>query len=111
RSELAQLRRELGLLGERLETLDRLASSLDQGLDRAEAASRPSPVLQQLSAELTAEGGAERYRDLQRLLDELQSDPTDIKLLVRLSDELPAINRLVQVHQRALSLLRSLESS
>jgi pSer/pThr/pTyr-binding forkhead associated (FHA) protein len=110
REALGQLRREFGLLGERLDTVDRLASSLEQQLERAESASRPSPLLQQLTAELTAAGGAERFRDLRRLLDELQREPTDIKLLVRLSDELPAINRLVQVHQLALSLVRGLES-
>jgi hypothetical protein len=55
------------------------------------------------------QGGEERYRDLRRLLEALRGDPHDLKLLLQLADELPAIDRLVQVYLRALSSLRTLD--
>ena len=36
----------------------------------------------------------------------LRGDPTDLRLLLRLSEELPAINRLLQLYLRALDLVR-----
>jgi hypothetical protein len=110
RAELGDLRRELGRLGERLESAERLATSLEERLDAVESAGRSSPLLDELRDELESAGGDENFRTLQRLLDELRGDTGDIKLLVRLSDELSSINRLLQFHTRTLSLIRKLQS-
>ena len=110
RAELGDLRRELSLFRERLDTAGRLATSLEGRLDAVAAAGRSSPLLGELRDELESGGGAEAFRTLQRLLDELQGDAGDIKLLIRLADELPSINRLLQLYVRTLSLVRRLHA-
>ena len=83
---------------------------LEERLEAVESAGRSSPLLDELRDELESAGGDENFRTLQRLLDELRGDTGDIKLLVRLSDELSSINRLLQFHTRTLSLIRKLQS-
>ena len=108
REELSKLRCDLGPFIKRLNALADSISALESrpagvaGLIPSE----PAPALRRLLDEIEAEDGDERYRELQRLLDELRSSPTDLRLLLRLSDELPAISRLLQIYLQVLSALR-----
>jgi hypothetical protein len=43
------------------------------------------------------------------LLEELRPSPTDLRLLLRLSDELPLITSLVQAYLRAATALHDLD--
>jgi hypothetical protein len=109
-AEAADLRAALAAALERADALSARVQELS--LQSAPAGDRTdlASVLSKLNQDLETQGGEERYRDLRRLLDELRQDPTDLKLLLRLADELPAIDRLVQVYLRALSSLRTLGS-
>jgi pSer/pThr/pTyr-binding forkhead associated (FHA) protein len=111
RAEVAALERDLDLMIQQFDSLAVSFSALQARLARIELPARPAvlPALRQFSSELECEGGVDRYRELQGLLDELRSDPTDLKLLLRLSEELPAISHLVQAYLRALSLVREVE--
>lgn len=114
RDELAKLRGDLGPFIQRLNDLSRSVEAFeDQAL--AGAASNfgvaGSPMVSRLMAELEAEGGAERYQALQSLLEELRGDPTDLRLLLRLSDDLPLVTRLLEVYLRALSLIEELQGA
>ena len=105
RAELARLERDLGPFIERLDLLAASVSALEGRLADGEPPAGPPPVppaLRQLAAELEAEGGVERYRELQYLLDGLRSRPSDPELLRYLQGELPALSRLVRAFLKAL---------
>ena len=110
RDEVAALERDLDVMMQQLNSLAVSFSALQSRLARMESPTRPTvlPALRQFSSELECEGGVDRYRELQGLLDELRSDPTDLKLLLRLSEELPAIRHLVQAYLRAHSAVREM---
>jgi ABC transport system ATP-binding/permease protein len=106
---LAALQDELGSFVERLNALAALGSALESRLSTVELpAGRPEilPEVSRLTAELEAEGGLDRYRLLENLVKELRAAPNDLKLLLRLSEELPAIDRSVQVCLWMLNLVR-----
>jgi hypothetical protein len=114
REELVDFERSLTPFVQRLEALSASVKALTGEEPADERSATPKrPVLPDawrgLAAELEAEGGAERYGRLQRLLAELQSAPSDLRLLLRVSDELPAIIHLVEVYLRALDLWHELE--
>jgi len=105
RRELAQVGRELGPFIHRLDNLAELVRELEAGIAQLGPPLDPPvpPLLRQLNAELETADGQARYRKLQRLLDDLRADPGDVKLLLRLSEELPTISRLVEVYLETLS--------
>jgi hypothetical protein len=105
RRELAQVGRELGPFIHRLDNLAELVRELEAGIAQLGPPPDPPvpPLLRQLTAELETADGQARYRKLQRLLDDLRADPGDVKLLLRLSEELPTISRLVEVYLETLS--------
>ena len=104
RRELAQVGRELGPFIHRLDNLAELVRELEAGIAQLGPPPDPPvlPLLRQLTAELETPDGQARYRKLQRLLDDLRADPGDVKLLLRLSEELPTISRLVEVYLETL---------
>ena len=109
RAELAELERDLGPFIERLTSLATSLRSIEGRLDDRGARGGTGgipPALRELAEDLEADGGTEQYRALQAVLDQLQSRPTDVKLLLELSDELPSIERLLDFYVRALDALR-----
>ncbi len=109
RDELANLKRDLAPFIERLNALATSSSALEGQLSRGALgqASRSPQALRELAAELEADGGLDEFLELQRLLLDVRSEPTNEKLL-RLAEQLPTITRLLQVYLRALSLVRDL---
>jgi len=113
REELADFEHSLGPFLQRLQALGVAVSGLTSELaEERRVAVKPAVLpdsVRQLAADLEAVGGPERYRAVQRLLDELRSAPTDVKLLFRLSEELPAIIALVEAYLRAVDVLREVK--
>jgi predicted component of type VI protein secretion system len=105
-AQLDRLRQELGPFIERLSALSTAAAASSGGVGSGSAT---PPALQALLDDVQANGGPERYQELEHLLDELRSDPHDLRLLLRLSEELPIIARLLQTYLRALSIAREMK--
>ena len=108
RGQLAELNRDLGDFVQRLDTLAESLTALEGRFPDSQGSARPGPLpqpIQELFDELAAAGGVDRYRDLQALLEELNKTPTDLRLLLRLSDQLPTMTTLVGVYLRALAAL------
>jgi pSer/pThr/pTyr-binding forkhead associated (FHA) protein len=108
REQLTGLNRDLGSYIQRLETVADSLNALEGQLSDARPAASAGPLpslLQELRDELAAAGGIDQYRALEALLDELRADPTDLRLLLRLSDQLPLVNSLLQAYLRALAAL------
>lgn len=93
-----------------LQSLDRLAGSVG-GLEAraAEAQSAPLRTLRQaVLDDPVARDAPDRYRELQALLGKLQVAPTDLKLLLQLSDQIPTLRDIVEAYLRLLTTVRDL---
>lgn len=116
REELAALERDLGPFLERLRALSDTISFLDQQLDAGPSGpdllQRLEPgaqaELRALVSEFRANGGANAYAELQRLLEQFAARPGDPALARRLLEQAPRLQRLLQQHLRALSALTPL---
>src|SRR5262249_37779065 len=109
RDELSDLKNDLGIFVERLEAVSSAVTALEGrlgGLGTAPAGEPMQPAVPQLLEELRANGGIERYRDLQLLFDQLRGAPTDPTLQSRLVEQLPTLRQLLQTYVRALGLIR-----
>ena len=97
RSDLIRLREQVDPF---IAELSRLSSVLDS-LEPNHVAGESDlndvvrAAVGELVAHLDAYGGEQKYRDIQRLLAEVRNSSTDIRLLMRLSDEIPVIAHLV----------------
>ena len=104
----AQVEALRGALTAVLQRVDELASTaLGAGADQA----RRDTLDRALKAVLddpAARDAPERYRDLQALLGRLRAGPTDLKLLLELSNNVTTLSDIVEAYLRALGTLRDL---
>lgn len=113
KAALGEVGLDLSGLARRVEDLTAQIGDLEQSLERARShasdGTRANSFMRKLTHELEDDSDPGQFRDLQHLLATLHDDPNNLKLLLRLSDELSTIERLVTVHLRVLALLRDAE--
>lgn len=112
--ESAPLQQQIATLRDALavamQSLDGLAGALGT-LGSPAMETKPAAVraLQQsILDDPIARDAPDRYRELQALLAKLRSAPTDLKLLLQLSDQVPALSDLVEAYLRMVATLRDL---
>jgi pSer/pThr/pTyr-binding forkhead associated (FHA) protein len=100
--ELAKLERDLEGFVQRLKVLTASLAALAERLPAGSPTAEPASPLRQFVDELKAAGGPGRYRELHHLLEDVRAQPTDVRSLARLSDELPTIISLVELYLRTV---------
>ncbi|MFN0071959.1 MAG: FHA domain-containing protein [Chloroflexota bacterium] len=108
RAQLTRLREDLGPFISDLSALTRLLDSIEipPRTVRNDANSELKDAVDAFVTHLDGFGGEAKYRALEELLHEVRGSNTDIRLLMRLSDELPALVHLLDGYLELLSTLK-----
>jgi pSer/pThr/pTyr-binding forkhead associated (FHA) protein len=103
-AQLGEMARDLAACLQRLDALAAELRATRGQRSGSPSAGAPEELLEPLRDfrdAVAAAGGPEQYAELQALLAELQPSPTDLRLLLRLADQLPLVGALVSAYLSA----------